>query len=150
MSRQLTLRLDLSPSRGFAALIVAVHAAAAGCVAATVPGIAGGIVAALLLGLGIATARDRALLRHPDSVRALVIEGPQAVRLVTAGGREIAVHVATRRHVTGLAVIISIPRAMRRTVIVTRGMLDVNSFRKLRLWALWGRVQGVAPEQLAA
>ena len=149
MSGEPTLSLELSPSRGFAAIIVTVHAAAAACVAAVFPGIAGGLVAVLLLALGLFTALDRALLRQPDSVRSLLIEGPDALGLVTADGRRSDVLVGARRHVSRLAVIVPVRHTMRRTIVITRDMLDVESFRKLRLWALWGRVPGAARELFA-
>ncbi len=149
MNGEPTLSLELSPSRGFAAIIVTVHAAAAACIAAVLPGIAGELVAVLLLALGIFTALDRALLRQPDSVRSLLIEGPQALGLVTANGRRSDVRVGNRRHVSRLAVILPIQHTMRRTIVVTRDMLDADSFRKLRLWALWGRVPGAAGELFA-
>jgi uncharacterized membrane protein len=149
LSDEPTLSLELSPSRGFAAIVVTVHAAAAACVAAVYPGIAGGLVAALLLALGIFTALDRALLRHPDSVRSLLIEGPHTLGLVTADGRRSDVLAGNRRHVSRLAVIIPVRHTMRRTIVVTGDMLDVESFRRLRLWALWGRVPGTAGELFA-
>jgi uncharacterized membrane protein len=146
LSGEPILSLKLSPARGFAAIIVALHAAAAACVAAVLPGIAGGLVAVLLLALGLFTALDRALLRHPHSVRSLLIEGPDALVLVAANGRRSDVLVGARRHVTRLAVIVPVRHTMRRTIVVTRDMLDVESFRKLRLWTLWGRVPGAAGE----
>jgi hypothetical protein len=36
----------------------------------------------------------------------------------------------------------------RRSLLVARDMLDPAGFRLLRLWALWGRVPGVASAQL--
>jgi hypothetical protein len=36
-----------------------------------------------------------------------------------------------------------------RTVLVTRDMLTVEEFRRLRLWALWGKLP-VAAKQLPA
>lgn len=128
--------------------MVAVHVAAACCVAMVLPGLAGTAIAALLVGLGGATAWDRALLRHRDSIRSLLIEGPQTMRLITRNGAEAAVQVAARRYVSRLAVILSMRHGTRRTIVVACNMLDVESFRRLRLWAMWGRVLGVAPEQL--
>jgi uncharacterized membrane protein len=130
-------------------MIVTVHAAAAVCVAAILPGIAGGLVAVLLLALGVFAALDRALLRHPDSVRSLLIEAPDALGLVTVNGRRCEVLVGDRRHVSRLAVIIPVRHTMRRTIVVTRDMLDVESFRRLRLWALWGKVPSAAGELFA-
>jgi len=112
------------------------------------PGLAGVAVAALLVGLGVATAWDRALLRHRNSIRTLLIEGPQTMRLITRNGAEAAVQAAARRYVSRLAVIVSMRHGTRRTIVVAYDMLDVESFRRLRLWAMWGRAPGVAPEQL--
>jgi hypothetical protein len=36
-----------------------------------------------------------------------------------------------------------------RTILVTRDMLGASEFRRLRLWALWGKLP-VAAKQLAA
>ena len=65
--------------------------------------------------------------------------------LGAAGG----VEAAERRYVSRLAV--SIPlRRPRRTIFVTAGMLPAQEFRQLRIWALWGRLPGVAAAQLPA
>jgi hypothetical protein len=37
---------------------------------------------------------------------------------------------------------------LRRSILVTADMLDPGRFRLLRLWALWGRLPGVASAQL--
>ena len=39
---------------------------------------------------------------------------------------------------------------LRRTVLVTLDMLGEESFRMLRIWALWGKLPQVAPQQLPA
>jgi len=39
---------------------------------------------------------------------------------------------------------------MRRSLLVTGGMLGADSARRLRLWALWGRLPGVVPGQRLA
>jgi hypothetical protein len=36
----------------------------------------------------------------------------------------------------------------RRTLLVTPDMLGIDSFRRLRIWALWGKLAGVAGKQL--
>ena len=41
------------------------------------------------------------------------------------------------------------PQPPRRW-LVSADMLDPDSFRTLRVWALWGKVPGVAGKQLAA
>jgi hypothetical protein len=47
-------------------------------------------------------------------------------------------------------VTLSLRRPARRTLLVTRDMLHADSFRRLRVWALWGRLPAVAAKQLPA
>ena len=49
------------------------------------------------------------------------------------------------------------PRPVRRTILVSRDMLAGDAFRRLRVWALWGRLPAtsgtgaaVAAKQLPA
>jgi hypothetical protein len=58
--------------------------------------------------------------------------------------------VGGRRYVSSLAVALPFGAPLRRTVFVSRDMLSAESFRLLRLWALWGKLPGVAAKQLAA
>ncbi len=83
------LQLDLRPSRRLAALIVGAHAAAAVCAALALPGVAGGLLATALVGLGVASARSRALLRAAGSVRKIAIT-PGGLELESADGRQFA------------------------------------------------------------
>jgi hypothetical protein len=115
---------------------------------AVLPGAAGAALAIALLLLGFAAAWSRALLRSRFSVRALEISGA-SLALELADGEKQPVEVAERRYVTRLAV--SIPlRRPRRTILVTADMLPAREFRRLRIWALWGRLPGVAAAQLPA
>jgi len=132
-----------------AVLIVALHAAAAACAAAVLPGIAGAALAAALLALGLASAWTRALLRSGASVRAIELEGAEGT-LELWNGERLAAPVAGRRYVSSLAVALAFGAPLRRTVFVSRDMLSAESFRLLRLWALWGKLPGVAAKQLAA
>ena len=149
MSVPQSLRLVLRPSRSLAALIVAAHGAAAACAAAVLPGLAGGMLAAALLGLGLAAAWGRALLRSRSSVRAIEI-APSGVVLELAGGERFPAQVDARRYVSRLMVTLPVRRPARRTLLVTPDMLDGASFRRLRLWAIWGKLPPVAGKQLAA
>jgi len=142
------LQLDLRPSRRLAALIVGAHAAAAVCAALALPGVAGGLLATALVGLGVASARSRALLRAAGSVRKIAIT-PGGLELESADGRQFAAEAAGRRYVGRLAVMLPLRRPSRRTLLVTADMLDPDGFRRLRLWALWGRVPPVAGVQLS-
>ena len=142
------LRLELSPSPRFAALIVCLHCAAAAAALATVGGLAGIALCAALVGLGAAAAWSRALHRAPASVRALELQGDVAV-LTLADGRHQTGQLGAR-FVSRFAVALPLRGLLGRTIFVTPDMLDVKSFRALRLWALWGKLPGVATKQLPA
>jgi hypothetical protein len=60
------------------------------------------------------------------------------------------VELAERRHVSRFLVTLSLRRPARRTILVTRDMLEAEEFRRLRLFALWGRLPKVAAKQLLA
>jgi hypothetical protein len=138
-------RLSLLPSRYLAAAILGAHVAAAGCVRLALPGWGGIALAAVLLVVGLATARSRALLGAPTSPRALVLGDRLAVELLNgetlSGERQPGGHVS--RFLVTLAV-------GKRTLLITRDMLSAPEFRQLRLWALWGRLprHSVAAAQL--
>jgi len=144
-----SLRVELAPSGFLALALIGVHAAAALCVAAVLPGAAGLAAAALIAGLGIAAAWRRALLRSGASVRALDLAGERLeVRL--ASGKSFAAELTGRRYVGRHMVVLALRRPVRRTILVTRDMVDADSFRRLRIWALWDRLPAVAAKQLTA
>jgi hypothetical protein len=143
------LRLELKPSLLLAIAIVALHAGAAASVLIALPGIAGALIGAGLCALGALAAWREALLRSPSSVRVLELEGP-ALDITLASGRTCGGEVAPRRYVGRLVVTLALRGPVRRTLLVTRDMLDPDSFRALRVWALWGRLPAVAAKQLPA
>jgi hypothetical protein len=136
------------PSPRLALVLAALHAAAAACVLAVLPGASGFLLAAALLALGLTAAWSRALLRSRASVRALELGATLTVEL-TSGERFVA-EADERRYVSRLVVALPIRRPARRTVLVTADMMSAADFRQLRLWALWGRLPGVAAAQLPA
>jgi hypothetical protein len=138
------VRLALRPSLPLAAAIVAAHAAAAGAVAFLRPDAPGAALAAALVLLGAAAARSRALLRGRQAVRSIELEGGEA-RCALASGEKVAVSQA-RRYVSRFVVTLPLPG---RTLLVSADMLGPREFRRLRLWALWGKLPAVAAEQLA-
>jgi hypothetical protein len=140
------LRVELAPSAVLAIALCALHAAAALCVLAVLPGMAGVAVAALLALLGMASAWSRALLRAGSSVRALELAGA-ALEVRLANGACFPAEAAARRYAGRWLVLLPLRRPVRRTILVTRDMTDADSFRRLRIWALWGRLPG-AVEQL--
>ena len=144
-------RFELSPSPRFAVLIVALHALAAGAAWAALPGLAGGVLGLALVLLGGSAAWSRALLRSPSSVRTIEVAGEEVV-LELAGGERLQGKAAARRYVTRFAVVLPVGRPAGRTVLVASDMMDAESFRRLRVWALWGRLSApaVAAKQLQA
>ena len=142
-------RLQLSPSPRFAALIVCLHCAAGAASLAVVGGLAGIALCAALVALGGAAAWSRALHRAAASVRALELQG-DGVLVTLADGRSLAGELGARRFVSRFAVALPVRKPLGRTIFVTPDMLDVKSFRALRLWALWGKLPGVATQQLSA
>ena len=143
------LRLELAPSRSLAALIVIAHAAAAAAVYTLIKGPLGLAAAAGFVALGAAAAWSRALLAASASVRAIELGGAEPV-FELANGARVAAAVAARRYVTRHLVALPLGGELRRTLLVTADMLGREEFRRLRLWALWNRLPGVAQKQLAA
>jgi hypothetical protein len=140
-------RLELSPSWTLAGAILALHATAAGCVFLVVTGYAGALLAVAFLALGGAAAWARALHRSRASVRALEVSENE-ILLELKDGRRLQAELGSSRHVSRFLVTLPLSRP-RRTVLVTRDMLPAEEFRRLRLWALWGKLP-VAAKQLPA
>lgn len=143
--------LRLSPSYPLAGLIVGAQLAAGAALVLALPGWAGASLAAALAALGLASAWSRALLRAPRSARAIRLEAAAGL-VELANGERLAIAQAGTRHVSRLLVTLPL---RRRTLLVSADMLDRDSFRALRVWALWGRLPGaagkpVAQKQLAA
>jgi hypothetical protein len=143
------LRLELRPSRRLAAAILALHGAAAAGALLSLPAAPAAAIGAALLALGALSARRRALLASASSVRVLELEGTKA-RVTLASGAALSAEAAPRRYVGRTMVCVTLRRPVRRTLLVTRDMLGPESFRRLRVWALWGRLPAVAARQLAA
>ena len=144
-----SLELELAPSALLAAALVVLHALAAACLAALLPGAWGLAAAAALHGLGAALAWRDAQLRAASAVRALGVAG-QMLEVRLASGERFAAELAERRYVGRYMVVLPLRRPVRRAVLVSRDMLDAESFRQLRIWALWGKLPGVATKQLPA
>jgi len=144
------LVLELRGSQALAATILGMHAAAAACIAMVFPGAAGTTIAVLVAALGAAAAWDRALLKGRRSPRALELGQPGEGVLVFASGEPLRVTIGKPRAVNRWWVSLPVSVPMRRTLFITRDMLGAGHFRHLCLWALWGRVPGVASGQLPA
>jgi hypothetical protein len=136
----------LVPSRSLALLIVVAHGAAGVAVLAVAPqALAGWALAVLLLALGMATAWDRALLRGARSIHAFACLGPELIVLNFGDGTRARARVAVRRWVGSGFVVLALSTPRRRSLLVTADMLGRDAFRRLRMWALWGAIPGVAP-----
>ena len=148
MSAASVLRLELRPSRGLAATILGAHLAAAACLYLIVTGPASVALAALFTALGAATAWDRALLRGARAPRILELRSDGFASLEsTSGGR---CPVASGRGRAGRHwVIVALQGVSRRNLLITGGMLDAESFRRLKLWVLWRRLPEAAAARLA-
>jgi hypothetical protein len=60
----------------------------------------------------------------------------------------VASQIAERRYVGRFMVNIPVTRPARRTLVVVPDMLATDSFRRLRVWGVWGKLPGVAGKQL--
>ena len=137
-------RLELSPSWSLLAAILILHALAAGSVLTVMQGLPAMALAAALLALGAAAAWARALHRSAASVCAIELSAGEML-LELRDGRRGAAEVSGARHVSRFMVALPVRRPVRRTVLVTRDMLAPEEFRRLRLWALWGKTPAHAP-----
>jgi hypothetical protein len=143
------LRLALKPSPPLAAVVLILHGMAGACMIVSLPGVPGALLAAALGSLGALAAWNRALLRAASSIRAIELHGAEAI-IHLAGGASFPADIGERRYVSRFFVALPLRRPMRRTILVTRDMLSEDSFRKLRVWALWRRLPAVAAKQLPA
>jgi hypothetical protein len=139
-------RFALNPSWFLATAIIGLHAAAAAAVLVAMPGWPALALAAALAALGLAAAWSRALLRAPQSPRALVL-GLDRIEVEMANGQTRSAPRGANPHVSRYMVTLPL---QRRTILVSRDMLGGEEFRRVRLWALWGRLPrgSVAAAQL--
>ncbi len=133
------LQLELSPSRTLCAAILLAHGAAAAGAFAALGGVAGLALAGALVLLGLGSARVHALLGAPRSVRRIELRGDEA-RLWLASGAALEARAHPRRYVSRWLVTLSLRPPARRSLLITADMLERDAFRRLRVWALWGRL----------
>jgi hypothetical protein len=143
------VRLALSPSVGLAALVVGLHAAAAAAILTVLTGWLAFAAAVFFAVLGAAAAWDRALLASRRSPRAIEIQPSGEAFCLLADGRKAAIGQAGGNAVTRYWVSLRLSAPAGRSFLVAGSMLPAASFRLLRLWALWGKLPGVAPGQLS-
>lgn len=143
------LRLELGASNALAGALVLIHGTGAACLGWWIPGYAGPAMALLVLGLGAVSIFDRALLRNRASPSALELSADGAVTLESKDGRRQVCRAGARRYVGNRWVILDLSASPRRLLLVARDMLSPADFRRLKLWALWGRVPGAAHPALA-
>jgi hypothetical protein len=127
-------------------LIVFAHVGAAAALLSVAYGTLGGwALAVLLVALGLASAWDRALLRGRASVCGFALEPPNDIVLELGDHGRARSRVGARRWVSAQLVVLPLSLPRRRALLITGDMLDAEAFRRLRLWALWGQLPGVAP-----
>jgi hypothetical protein len=143
------VRLALSSCGRFAALILLLHGTAALCFLTVLTGWSGIAAALLMLALGVSAAWNRALLRGRRSPRAIEIH-PSGEACRFADGATAAVRAIGGSGITRHWVALGLDSPLRRSLLVAAGMLPPDAFRLLRLWALWGKLPGVAWRQLPA
>ena len=136
-----TYRLALSPSWRFAGVILLLHSAAAACFLTIMQAWPAVIAAGLMVGLGCAAARDRALLRGASAPSAIELRGDGSAECLLADGRRLAARSGTA---TARWVALRLSGGARRALLVTEGMVEPELFRLLRLWALWGKLPAAA------
>ena len=129
-------------------LILTLHLLAALCFLTVLTGWIGAIAALLIAALGIAAASDRALLRSGRSPRAIEIRSSGEAVCLFSNGNSAAVEALGGSAVTRHWVALRLRSPWRTSLLVPAGMLPGESFRLLRLWALWGKLPGVALQQL--
>jgi hypothetical protein len=143
------LRLELTASPGLAAMIVAVHGAAAACFLTILTGWQGAVLSGLTAALGGIAAWDRALLRSPYSPRTLEISRDGAAKCLFANGESAVLQPLRGTAVTRYWVALGLGSPRRRSLFVAAGMLPPQALRLLRLWALWGKLPRVPSLQPA-
>lgn len=99
------------------------------------------------MALGCAAAWDRALLRAGRSPRSIAILSGGEARCLFADGESAALEPLGGSAVTRYWVALRVRSPRRRSLFVAAGMLPAESLRLLRLWALWGKLPGVASRQ---
>ena len=137
------LRLELTASPGLAALIMAVHGAAAACFLTVLTGWQGVALAGLTVALGGIAAWDRALLRAPYSPRTLEFPREGAAKCLFANGESTVLQPLKGSAVTRHWVALGLGSPRRRSLFIATGMLAPQALRLVRLWALWGRLPRV-------
>jgi hypothetical protein len=132
------VRLALTPARGWAALVLLVHALATFAALVWLPAVAAGCVAA---GLAVSAwhGLSAALLRGPRAVREVCLrsDGSAAYRDGTGAWQAASVAASASLGHRFAALQLGSGRA-RRSVILVPGAVDVEAFRRARVWARWG------------
>jgi hypothetical protein len=139
--------LHLRPSWRLAVLICGAHLLAAAGIASVSTSVPALALALLVVALGVATAWDRALLRARQSPRSLELSSAGGLDVRLADGSRVPASDAGRV-IHRLLVALTLRNRKRYSVLIVADMLSAEEFRRLRLWALWGRPPGVAPAQL--
>jgi hypothetical protein len=129
-------------------VILIAFATAAICFLTTVTGWPGTLLAVLALALGCVVVRDRALLAGPWSPRSIEFHPSGEAVMRLGGGESASLSAVPGVGVTRYWVALASGLPSRRGLLIVSDMVGEDAFRLLRIWALWGKVPGVAPRQL--
>jgi toxin CptA len=141
------IRIRLSPSPTLAALLVAMHAAAAACALAYLPGWwAAALTAALVASLAFHLRRD-ALLRARDAVVELAVGDAGRCELGTRGGEVLEGRVLGSSVVSPLLIVVNVgldAGRAHKSVVVMPDSAPAEDLRELRVWLRY-RARPAAP-----
>lgn len=141
------LRLELSASRGLAAMILAVYLGAAACFLTVLTGWHAAALSVLIAALGGVATWDRALLRSRYSPRALEFSRDGTAKCLFANGESAPLQPLKGTAVTRYWVALRLVSPRRRSLFIAAGMLAPQALRLLRLWALWGKLPHLSSRQ---
>ena len=141
MEKPVPIRVELQPSRGFAALLAAAHAAAV-LVIVLMPLPAAVVVFAVLPVIASAfwSISRQALRRGRNAVTALEFTDRETVRLRDGDGLWHGGHLSGSSTVGAVLTVLNIQldAPATRHVVITADGMDRDDFRRLRVWLRWG------------
>jgi len=128
-----------------AGALLLVHTSAALCAGLALGLPYGPPMGALLVLLGAHSAWRHALLRSARSVRSIEIAAAGQAMVERADGARLPGQVSRRRHVSRYWVAMAVRGTAANPILIAGDMLDADSFRALRIWALWNRLPRCSP-----
>lgn len=138
MSRPNRLRVDLKPSAGFAAALIAAHLlAGSAALPLSIPGWVRLVLVAAIALSAVASIRRHALRTSPRACIALEVHRDGSVRWQLRSGATLDGQLLGDTLVTPLLTLVSLRRAdngRREAVVLTPGSAERDALRALRVW----------------